>query len=254
MGKYKVLFQGTRTVVVQLKPGLTAQDLVNQGVFIQGVDGLYTKDGKRVIISKGPFVRMMKPRLVSDRGLCGGSVFEIVDNTVKTAAHVLECVDRLLVDNRKYVITNKKLWAPKAYPSWLWAIFKAFDVKPISSYDYGEAEIVNYSGTPYNATTPPYKAIYVAGNCHDVRDVDCLGIALATPDMPFATLFELVDRQLILDCTYWNYTALAWGVDIGESFVDYGGGKYALLKPALLLRFLDKSGIPGCSGSMVYPV
>jgi hypothetical protein len=40
---------------------------------------------------------------------------------------------------------------------------------------------------------------------------------------------------------------------VGKVLTNYGGSKYALLKPALLIRFLNQAGIPGCSGSMVYP-
>jgi hypothetical protein len=71
--------------------------------------------------------------------------------------------------------------------------------------------------------------------------------------MELSDLEALVDRQLVLDCTYWDYQAVAIGVDVGKVFVNYGGDKYALLRPALLMRFLNLSGIPGCSGSMVYP-
>ena len=256
MSKYKVLFEGNRIVVIQLRDGVRAQDLINEGVLIQRADGLYTKDNKRVIVSKSGFFLMSKPKLVgstSSHGGCGGSVFEISGNEVMTAGHVLECVNRLEVDNNKFVIRNKRFWMPKTYPSWVWSIFREFGIKPSSPYDYGTAEIVNYTGDSYNTTAPYPRAVYVAGNCLNMHETDCLGIALATPDASLDSLHALVDRQLIVDCTYWNYEAIGWGMDVGEAFVDYGNGRYALLKPALLIRFLDKAGIPGCSGSMVYP-
>ncbi len=55
MGKYKILFEGDRTIVVQLKDGIKAQDLVAKGVFIQKTDGLYDKKGRKVIISDREF-------------------------------------------------------------------------------------------------------------------------------------------------------------------------------------------------------
>ena len=250
MGKYKILFEGDRTIVIQLKDGIKAQDLVAKGVFIQKADGLYDKKGRKVIISDREFFRIGEPRLV---GACGGSVYEIFDNVVVSAGHVMDCVDSLIVDNTNYKLINKEVILPGTYPGWLWYIFDLIGYEPYSPYDYGIATIQANHSIRYNADIPYPHAIYVAGNCLSKYDQNCLGIALATPNMELSDLNALIDRQLVLDCTYWDYQAVAIGVDVGKVFVNYGDGKYALLRPALLMRFLNLSGIPGCSGSMVYP-
>jgi len=253
MGKFKVLFEGERAVVIQLRDGVRTQDLVNEGVLIQREDGLYTKDNKKVIISESGFFLMNKPKLVNRIGSCGGSVFEVMGSTVVSAGHVMECTDKLVFNDKTYSLGFKRVWLPRTYPSWVWSIFGWVDYMPYSAFDYGEASISDYDGGDYNVDKPYPRAVYVAGNCFDRYGVNCLGIALATPHMDFGDLEALVDRQLIVDCTYWGYEAIAWGMDVGKVFVNYGGNKYALLKPALLLKFLNQAGIPGCSGSMVYP-
>jgi hypothetical protein len=253
MGKYKVLFEGEKAVVIQLKDGVRTQDLVNEGVLIQKSDGLYTKDNKKVIFSENGFFLMNKPRLVNGSGGCGGSVFKIEGSTVFSAGHVMECTNKLEVGGWSFFLGFKKVWLPRTYSAWTWSLFRWLGYEPYSSFDYGESNIVSYNGGGYNTDKPYPRAVYVAGNCFDKYEPNCLGIALATPDMDFGELEALVERQLIVDCTYWGYEAIAWGVDVGKVFVNYGGNKYALLKPALLLRFLSQSGIPGCSGSMVYP-
>jgi hypothetical protein len=55
MPRFKTLFQGDKTIVIQLKDGITVQDLVTKGVFIQKADGLYDKKGRKVIISESDF-------------------------------------------------------------------------------------------------------------------------------------------------------------------------------------------------------
>jgi len=258
MGKFKVLFEGDRAVVIQLRDGVKAQDLVNEGVLVQKSDGLYTRDNKKVIISESGFFLMSKPRLVGSipklGGECGGSVYEILKSVVISAGHVLDCSDTLVVGKKSYRLGPKRIRLPKTYPSWVWLIFNWLGYEPYSSFDYGDASIVDYDGDAYNIVIPYPRAIYVAGNCFERYGTNCLGIALATPYMDFGDLEALVDRQLIVDCTYWGYEAIAWGMDVGKVFVNYGGDKYALLKPALLIRFLNQAGIPGCSGSMVYPI
>jgi len=253
MGKFKVLFEGDRTVVIMLGNGVKAQDLVNEGVLVQKNDGLYTRDNKKVIISENAFFLMSMPKLVNSTGTCGGSVFEIKGDTVVSAWHVLKCTDKLVINDKSYSLGLKRVWAPRAYPLWVWDIFRWIGYEPYSPFDYGEASINDYDGGDYNTDKPYPRAIYVAGNCFERYGVNCLGIALATPYMDFGDLEALVDRQLIVDCTYWDYEAIGMGIDIGKVFVNYGGNKYALLRPALLIRFLSQSGIPGCSGSMVYP-
>jgi hypothetical protein len=254
MGKFKVLFEGERAVVIQLRDGVRTQDLVNEGVLVQKSDGLYTRDNKRVIISEGGFFLMSKPRLVGSAGGCGGSVFEVMGDAVVSAGHVMECVDKLVVNGESYGLGFKRVWLPRTYSSWVWEFFGWVGYMPYSPYDYGEASVNDYGGGDYNTDKPYPRAVYVAGNCFERYGVNCLGVALATPHMDFGDLEALVDRQLVVDCTYWDYEAVAWGVDVGKVFVNYGGNKYALLKPALLLRFLNQAGIPGCSGSMVYPI
>jgi hypothetical protein len=165
----------------------------------------------------------------------------------------MECVDSLIVDNTNYKLTNKEVILPSAYPQWLWHIFDLIGYEPYSSYDYGIAYIQTNQSIKYNIDKPYPHAIYVAGNCQSKYDQNCLGIALATPNMDPSDLNALIEKQLILDCTYWNYQAIAYGLDVGKVFVNYGNNKYALLRPALLMRFLNLAGIPGCSGSMVYP-
>jgi len=253
MGKYKILFEGDRAVVIQLRDGVKAQDLVNEGMLIQREDGLYTKNNKKVIISESGFFLMSKPRLTSSNYGCGGSVYEVLKSVVVSAGHVLECSDTLVVGNKSYRLGFKRIRLPRTYPSWVWDIFKWIGYEPYSPFDYGDASIVDYDGGAYNIAIPYPRAIYVAGNCFERYGTNCLGIALATPYMDFGDLEALVDRQLIVDCTYWDYEAIGMGIDIGKVFVNYGGNKYALLKPALLIRFLNQAGIPGCSGSMVYP-
>jgi hypothetical protein len=253
MGKFKVLFEGDRAVVIQLRDGVRTQDLVNEGVLIQKADGLYTKDNKKVIISESGFFLMSKPRLVNSVGGCGGSVYEVFGNTVISAGHVMECSDKLMFNGKTYSLGFKRIRLPKVYPLWVWDIFRWLGYEPYSSFDYGDASIVDYDGNAYNTAIPYPRAIYVAGNCFERFGTNCLGIALATPYMDFGDLQALVDRQLVVDCTYWGYEAIGMGIDTGKVFVNYGGNKYALLKPALLIRFLNQAGIPGCSGSMVYP-
>jgi hypothetical protein len=253
MGKFKVLFEGKNAVVIQLRDGVKAQDLVNEGVLIQREDGLYTKNNKKVIVSESGFFLMSKPRLVNGAGGCGGSVYEVLKSVVISAGHVLECSDILVVGNKSYKLRFKRIRLPRTYPLWVWDVFRLFGYEPYSPYDYGDASIVDYDGGAYNIVIPYPRVVYVAGNCFERYGSNCLGIALATPYMDFGDLEALVDRQLIVDCTYWNYEAIGMGIDIGKVFVSYGGNKYALLKPALLIRFLNQAGIPGCSGSMVYP-
>ena len=253
MGKYKVLFEGEKAVVIQLRDGVKAQDLVSEGVLVQKSDGLYTRDNKRVIISESGFFLMSKPRLVNSAGGCGGSVFGIDGSTVVSAGHVLDCVDKLEVGSRSFWLGFKRVWLPRTYPSWVWDVFRWFGYEPYSPHDYGEASIVDYNGSDYNTDKPYPRAVYVAGNCFGKYEHNCLGIALATPHMDPTDLEALVERQLIVDCTFWGYEAIGMGIDIGKVFVNYGGNRYALLKPALLIRFLNVAGIPGCSGSMVYP-
>ena len=108
MGKYKVLFEGDRAVVIQLRDGVRTQDLVNEGVLIQREDGLYTKNNKKVIISESGFFLMSKPRLVNGVGGCGGSVYEVLKSVVISAGHVLECSDTLVVGN-KYALLKPAL-------------------------------------------------------------------------------------------------------------------------------------------------
>ena len=38
MPRFKTLFQGDKTIVIQLKDGITVQDLVTKGIFIQKAD------------------------------------------------------------------------------------------------------------------------------------------------------------------------------------------------------------------------
>jgi len=253
MGKYKVLFEGERAVVIQLRDGVRTQDLINEGVLVQKSDGLYTRDNKKVIVSESGFFLMSKPRLVNSVGGCGGSVFKIEGGVVVSAGHVVDCTDKLEVGGRSFWLGFKRVWLPRTYPLWFWDIFRWLGYEPYSSFDYAEASIANYNNGDYNTDKPYPRVVYVAGNCFERYGTNCLGIALATPHMDFGDLEALVDRQLIVDCTYWDYEAIGMGIDIGKVFVNYGDNKYALLKPALLIRFLNQAGIPGCSGSMVYP-
>ena len=109
MGKFKVLFEGDRAVVIQLRDGVKAQDLVNEGVLVQKSDGLYTRDNKKVIISESGFFLMSKPRLVDGIGGCGGSVYEVLKSVVISAGHVLECSDKLVVGNKSYRLGFKRI-------------------------------------------------------------------------------------------------------------------------------------------------
>jgi len=252
MPRFKTLFQGDKTIVIQLKDGITVQDLVTKGVFIQKADGLYDKKGRKVIISESDFFHTNgeSPKLT---GNCGGSVYEIMDNTVISAGHVMKCVDTLQYGNATYRLSNIQITYPITLPQWIWNILLFFNIEIPSPYDYGYATFQSPTPISFQTDEPYPRAIYVAGNCLYANQQNCLGIALATPNMPEDDLKALVNVKLTLNCTYWGYVTHAIGLDVGKSFVNYGDDKYALLEPALLMQFTDKAGIPGCSGSMVYP-
>jgi len=63
MGKFKVLFEGEKVVVVKLNGDMSVQDLVDQGIFIQRMNELYDKRGRKVIISQSEFFRAGPPKL-----------------------------------------------------------------------------------------------------------------------------------------------------------------------------------------------
>lgn len=57
MSRFKVLFEGERVVVVKLNGDMSIQDLIDSGVFIQRMNELYDKRGRKVIISQSEFFR-----------------------------------------------------------------------------------------------------------------------------------------------------------------------------------------------------
>ncbi len=251
MSRFKVLFEGERVVVVKLNGDMSIQDLIDSGVFIQRMNELYDKRGRKVIISQSEFFRAIPPKLT---GECGGSVYEITGNKVVSAGHVVKCANKLEWDQGGFILVNKRVIMPRTYPGWLWDVFRWVGFEPYGSYDYGEAYVKDTLLKDYNDDKPYPRVMYVAGNCLKADESNCLGVALLTPDSDPDSLVALVDRGLIVDCTYWGYKPIARGVDVGNVFVNYGNGNYALLKPALLMAFTNKAGIPGCSGSMVYPI
>jgi hypothetical protein len=259
MGKYKVIFEGEEYIVLKLGKDVSIQSLIDKGFVIQKDGNLYTKDGKKVIISQRDFFRIAQSGDVYLTGNCGGSVFYVDNGWVTSNYHVLKCADKLIYNGE--IIKLRKdskhnvYFSPLVLPGWVWQMLDALNIDVYSSYDFGFVEIDN-KNISFNTDKPYPRAVYTAGNCLSFADKDCLGIALAYPqgDVNDALhdLKVLKSISLMINCTYWKRKIEGYGIDVGTVMVNYGNG-YARLYPALLIGFKDIPAIPGCSGSMVYP-
>lgn len=253
MAKYKVIFKGDDYIVLKLGRDVTVQSLIEDGFLVMRDDKLYTRDGKKVIISESDFFRY-DPKLI---GQCGGSVYEVFNGLVMSNWHVLDCVDRLdffgdvyplQKGNGKYVV-----YKPLILPGWAWEFLNKVGIELYSEYDFGWAEIDN-SNILYNTSMPRPRAIYTGGNCLSKDQRNCLGIALPVPIEDNPDYIRALKRlYLVVDCTYWGYKTEGFGLDVGTVYINYGRG-YARFNHALLIQFPGVPGIPGCSGSMVYPL
>ncbi len=259
MAKYKVIFEGEDYIVLKLGKDMSVQSLIDKGFVIQKDGNLYTKSGKKVIISHSDFFRIANNDGVYLAGNCGGSVFSIAMGWVMSNYHVLKCTDKLIYNGE--IIKLRKdskhnvYFSPLVLPGWIWQLLDALNIDVYSSYDIAFVKIDN-EGIMYNTNKPYPHAIYTAGNCLSFADRNCLGIALAYPEGDandaLQDLKVLKSIDLMIDCTYWKARIEGYGIDVGKVMVNYGND-YAKLYPALLIGFKDLPAIPGCSGSMVYP-
>ena len=253
MAKYKIIFKGDDYVVLKLGKDVTVQSLIHDGFLIQKDGSLFTKDGKKVIISESDFFRI-DPKLV---GRCGGSVFEIFNGMVMSNWHVMECVDKLDFDGDVYPLdksgSNYVEMKPLILPAWMWELMEFFGIDFYSTYDFAMAQ-VNGNVQAFNTSLPRPRAVYTAGNCLSKDQRGCLGIALPVPFEGEPDYIRVLKGlTVVVDCTYWGYKTDGKALDVGTVFINYGDG-YARFKHALLIQFPSTPGIPGCSGSMVYPL
>ena len=221
----------------------STNDLLQTGLFALK-DGklIESKSGKEVVISRRGFFHY--PRLT---GECGGSVFGVSGDLVYTNWHVARCANKLDVGGGdSYSVDWVMMFKPFIMPGWLLNLLMWLGLAPTSSYDFAIGRVSNrLYYYPYGSEA----LILTAGNCLNKEETDCINIALEVPRYPpIRFTGEPVKVEVI--CNYWGYVATEELIDVGYAVVDYGGG-YAILRPAYFLRPLDKSAIPGCSGSAV---
>ena len=267
----RVLFKGLNYVVYYATEDEVAK-AQKSGLFIQREGQLYTKDGKRVIITSSPIEAHSgdspcnKPnnpfpyiyaRVVEDSYIASayGSVNNIDGSYVYTNWHVVNGSSKLKLCNMNIGLSEFKLWKPKIIPYWAYALLtfiqKYIPIKPpYSFFDYAELiapftvqDLVNWRIKP--------NLVYTAGTCSDVNQQNCIGVALP---IPVAGLSSPPPRELPLPyqgyCTYWGYEFNGQIIDYGESTIYYDDG-VAVFKNTYLLNFYNKPGIPGCSGSPI---
>ncbi len=233
------IFEGNNYVVYKSEGVEFVSNAVKKGFFVESGGVLYDKNGKRVIITQSDFFHY--PRLV---GNCGGSVFTINGHYVFTNWHVANCTDTLDVGNNSYYMVSWiKKYKPRIMPTWLIDLLGFMGMEVTSRYDFAVGYI---SGSYYYIPYGYYALILTAGNCKDSSDLNCLNIALEVPNLNTVP----IGYRVRVECNYWGYEAIEEVIDIGTALVNYGSG-YAILKPAYLLKPVDKSAIPGCSGSAV---
>ncbi len=237
----KKIFEGNNYVVYRSNGTEFVSNAIKKGFFIESNGVLYDKKGRRVIITQSDFFHY--PRLV---GNCGGSVFGVNGHYVFTNWHVASCTDTLDMGNSNYYMVSWiKEYKPRIMPMWLIELLGLLGIEVVSRYDFAVGYISgNYFYIPYGK----HALILTAGNCRDSDDLNCLNIAL---EVPYSSPIPNGYRVRV-ECNYWGYEATEEVIDIGSALVNYGNG-YALLKPAYLLKPIDKSAIPGCSGSAVIP-
>lgn len=244
---FRKIFEGQNYVVYRVDSDFEIQTAVKKGKFYYDAQGvLRDKKGKRVVIVTSDFFPYQHLT-----GNCEGSIYISYHGWVSTAGHVAECANIFVnPDSTKSIVNWERIYMPLRLPAWLWDIIDEFGLPIYSKWDfaYGNAQ-GNVVDVNYAVSTP--HAIYIAGTCESIQQKNCYGVAVTTP-MYDNDLYRMVGKTVTLKCTLWGYDATAYAMDVGDVFVNYGGGKYAHIKPALLLYFIDKPGIPGCSGSMVY--
>jgi len=267
----RVLFKGQSYIVILADEKEVAK-AQSKGLFIQRGNELYTKDGKKVIVTSSPIEahgnfqncnRLSNPfpyiaSMVKEDDMvvyAYGSVNNIRGSMVFTNWHVVDKAVKAKLCNMGVQLALINEWRPRLIPYWAYALLqwiqRYIPVKPLYSFfDYAQLtagydiqDIVKWSITP--------NLVYTAGTCNDVNEQNCVGVALPIP-LPGYVAPPPVDLPLdyIGYCTYWGYEFSGRIIDYGESTVWYDDG-VAVFKNAYLLNFFGKPGIPGCSGSPV---
>ena len=242
--KVKKIGEGSKYVFYAVDTdSFSTNDLLQTGLFALK-DGklIDLKTGKEVVISKRGFFHY--PKLTGD---CGGSVFGISGDLVYTNWHVAQCADKLdMGSDGNYSVDWIMMFKPTIMPSWLLNFLMRLGLAPVSSYDFAIGRVNNkFYYYPYGDEA----LILTAGNCMSKDETNCINIALEVPRYP-PIKFSGEPVKVEVICNYWGYIATEEIIDVGYAVVDYGSG-YAILKPAYFLRPIDKSAIPGCSGSAV---
>jgi hypothetical protein len=262
----RILFKG-RDYVVILADDRELTKAQRSGIIIQREGQLYTRDGRKVIITSTPIEphsscnRLSNPMpYISDKVkdndfflTAYGSVNMIKSNLVYTNWHVVDKVGEIKLCNLGISLALQKVWKPNVIPYWAYALVtwlqKYIPIKPrYSFFDYAELhapysvdDIVNWRITP--------NLVYTAGTCSDVNQQNCIGVALPIP-IPGIQQPINIPTDYIGYCTYWGYGFTGKVMDVGEATVYYEDG-VAVFMYAYLLNFYDKPGIPGCSGSPI---
>ena len=263
----RIIFKG-RDYVVIFANDRELTKAQKSGIIIQREGQLFTRDGKKVIITSTPFEshqscnRLSNPMpYISDKVkeddfflTSFGSVNMIKSNIVYTNWHVVSNPGEIRLCNLGIALALQKVWKPEIMPYWAYVIISWLQkyipqIKPKYSFfdcaelhaPYAVDDIVNWRITP--------NLVYTAGTCGLPTQQNCVGVALPIP-IPGIQQPTNLPVDYIGYCTYWGYEFTGKIIDIGESTVYYEDG-IAVFKYAYLLNFYNKAGIPGCSGSPI---